>query len=117
MFEFTSFVYPAILLLKDLYQTPIPGKFLRDISPNLSKRIIARIIAKTVNPFSRRGRAFEGSEKALFVLSLSPKGLKDKLEVLISRKTLGYFFRVIKFLFSKTFMNSSKSARAIFGVT
>lgn len=117
VFEFTSFVYPAILLLKDLYQTPIPGKFLRDISPNLSKRIIARIIAKTVNPFSRRGRAFEGSEKALFVLSLSPKGIKDKLEVLISRKTLGYFFRVIKFLFSKTFMNSSKSARAFFGVT
>lgn len=117
LFKFTSFVYPAILLLKDLYKTPVPGKFLRDISPDLTKRILASIITKTVDPFSRGARAFEGSQKAVFVLLFSPKSLKEKFKVLVNKKTLIYFFGVIKFLFSKTFMNSSKSVRALFGVT
>ena len=116
LFEFTNFVYPAILLLKNLYKTPLPRKFLRDISPSPSKKILADIMIRTVDPFSRRGRAFEGSQKAVFVLLLSPKGLKEKFKVLVNRKTLVYFFGVIKFLFFKTFTNSSKSARALFGV-
>jgi len=117
LFDLKNFVYPGFLLLKSLYKTPIPKKFLEDISPNPGKKIFASIITKTVDPFSRRGRAFEGSQKAIFVLLLSPKGLKEKLKVLGNKKTLGYFFGVIKFLFSRTLMNSSKSARALLGVT
>lgn len=117
LFEFNNFVYPAFLILKALYKTPIPRRFVRDVSPGLIVRIFASIIAKRVDPFSRRGRAFEGSQKAIFVLFLSHKSMKDKLGVLLSRKTFGYFLGVIKFFFSRVFKNSSTSASALSGLT
>ncbi|MEK7078947.1 MAG: hypothetical protein AAB929_02655, partial [Patescibacteria group bacterium] len=83
-FKLQNFVYPAFVLLKKYYQTPIPKSFLKSIKPtnSLTLKLVNSLI--NTNIFNDEPRVKAGINRFKNLFFLSPEPLWRKIVVFMN---------------------------------
>lgn len=112
-YRLQNFVYPVFLFLKKYYQTPLPDLFLNSIKPDKRKLNYIRKNILNINIFNDETRIKAGINRFKNIFYLSPYPLIRKIWVFFNPQVIYSVFWAMIFLFKRSFINSSKSFRAL----
>jgi hypothetical protein len=101
-FAYGNFIYPGISLLQKYYATPLPSKLNPKLRVLASTKLLTLFLTYLHSPFNEGAANQQRAKRFLFLMFLSGVGWPTKTNVLLSKDSLDYFSKVIKFSFFKS---------------
>lgn len=95
-FRLENFVYPAFLLLRKYYSSPLPKIFLTKIKPSKKKLLLTNNIVRKEDIFSEEMRFQSGRRRFAYIYQLSPNSDVKKMLVFLNPQVIYSILWILK---------------------